>query len=158
VSRLFEGPWRPHVAFAHTSPSDDAGRVTLGLNAGIDFAPVKQAMFKVAMVNARMPRWHIATHDDPRTGQSVDSGCAMNLADFDLVLAADEENLADLRRLDRDGVHRDKIRLLIDYCVEKEATHVPDPYYGGQQGFEVVADLVEDACAGLLEEIRGKLA
>lgn len=90
VPRLFEGPWRPQVAFAHTSPPDAKGRVTLGLNAGIDFAPVKQALFKVAMVNARMPRWHIATHDDPATGQRVDSGCAMNLADFDLVVEIDE--------------------------------------------------------------------
>lgn len=81
-----------------------------------------------------------------------------DLAEFDLILAADSENLADLRRLDRDGLHRAKIRLLVDYCVEKEATHVPDPYYGGQQGFEEVADLVEDACAGLLEEIRKRLA
>jgi acyl-CoA hydrolase/RimJ/RimL family protein N-acetyltransferase len=90
VPRLFEGPWRPHVAFAHTSPPDAQGRVTLGLNAGIDFAPVRQAMFKVAMVNARMPRWHIASHDDPVTGQRFDSGCAMNLADFDLVVDIDE--------------------------------------------------------------------
>lgn len=81
-----------------------------------------------------------------------------DLAEFDLILAADSENLADLRRIDREGLHRDKIRLLTDYCVEKEATHVPDPYYGGQQGFEDVADLVEDASAGLLEEIRRKLA
>ena len=90
VPRLFEGPWRPHVAFAHTSPPDELGRVTLGLNAGIDFAPVKQAMFKVAMVNLQMPRWHIATLDDPATGQRIDSGCAMNLADFDLVVEIDE--------------------------------------------------------------------
>jgi protein-tyrosine phosphatase len=82
---------------------------------------------------------------------------ARDLAEFDLVLAADEENLADLRRLDREALHRDKIRLLVDYCVEKEATRVPDPYYGGQKGFEEVADLVEDACAGLLEEIRREL-
>ena len=82
---------------------------------------------------------------------------ARDLAEFDLILAADEENLADLRRLDRAGIHRDKIRLLTDSCVEKEATYVPDPYYGGQQGFEAVADLVEDACGGLLEEIRGKV-
>jgi acyl-CoA hydrolase len=90
VPRLFEGRWRPQVAFAHTSPPDEAGRVTLGLNAGIDFAPVRQAMFKVAMVNAQMPRWHIATHDDPATGQRIDSGCAMKLADFDLAVEIGE--------------------------------------------------------------------
>jgi 4-hydroxybutyrate CoA-transferase len=90
VPRLFEGRWRPQVAFAHTSPPDDAGRVTLGLNAGMDFAPVRQAEFKVALVNRRMPRWHIATLEDPATGQRIDSGCAMNLADFDLVVEIDE--------------------------------------------------------------------
>jgi protein-tyrosine phosphatase len=82
---------------------------------------------------------------------------AEDLAAFDLVLAADAENLADLRRLDRHSAHRDKIRLLVDFCVECEASHVPDPYYGGQGGFEEVADLVEDACAGLLEHVRKQL-
>jgi acyl-CoA hydrolase/GNAT superfamily N-acetyltransferase len=90
VPRLFEGRWRPQVAFAHTSPPDPQGRVTLGLNAGIDFAPVRQALFKVAVVNAQMPRWHIAAHEDAATGQRIDSGCAMNLADFDLVVEIDE--------------------------------------------------------------------
>jgi acyl-CoA hydrolase/RimJ/RimL family protein N-acetyltransferase len=90
VPRLFQGRWRPQVAFAHTSPPDGAGRVTLGLNAGIDFAPVKAAVFKVALVNVRMPRWHITTHDDPATGRRIESGCAMNLADFDLVVEIDE--------------------------------------------------------------------
>ncbi|MBL8305542.1 MAG: GNAT family N-acetyltransferase [Rubrivivax sp.] len=90
VPRLFEGRWRPHVAFAHVSPPDAQGRVTLGLNSGIDFAPVKQALFKVAVVNAQVPRWHIATFEDPATGRCIESGCAMNLADFDLVVEIDE--------------------------------------------------------------------
>ncbi len=80
-----------------------------------------------------------------------------DLADFDLLLVADEENLSDVRCLDPHGTHRDKIRLLVDYCVEQEASHVPDPYYGGQRGFEEVADLVEDACGGLLEELKRRL-
>ena len=46
--------------------------------------------------------------------------------------------LGDLRRLDRAGSHKEKLRLLVEYCVEKEASHVPDPYYGGQRGFEEV--------------------
>jgi protein-tyrosine phosphatase len=83
---------------------------------------------------------------------------AGDLADFDLILAADQENLADLRHLDPGRVHHGKIRLLVDYGSMGTASHVPDPYYGGPQGFEQVADLVEDACAGLLEEIRGTLS
>ncbi|MEK7952761.1 low molecular weight protein-tyrosine-phosphatase [Luteolibacter soli] len=82
---------------------------------------------------------------------------AEDLRDFDLLLAADEDNLADLRRLDRTGTHREKIRLLVEYCVEKEANHVPDPYYGGQRGFEDVADLVEDACQGLLDTLKRQI-
>ena len=82
--------WRPQVALAHVSPPDAQGRVTLGLNAGIDFAPLREAAFKVAFVNARMPRWHIATLDDPASGQRIETGCAMRLADFDLVVEIDE--------------------------------------------------------------------
>ncbi|MBB5349814.1 protein-tyrosine phosphatase [Haloferula luteola] len=76
---------------------------------------------------------------------------------FDHILAADRENLADLRRMDRHGTHHSKIRLLTDHCQSIDADHVPDPYYGGQDGFERVADLVEDACQGLLEEIEKEL-
>lgn len=77
-----------------------------------------------------------------------------DLDDFDLILVADEENLADVRRLDRDGSRSPKIKLLVDYCENHDAPRVPDPYYGGQSGFEEVADLVEDACAGLLAKLR----
>lgn len=125
VPRLFEGPWRPHVAFAHTSPPDAQGRVTLGLNAGIDFAPVKQALFKVAMVNARMPRWHIATHDDPATGQRIDSGCAMNLADFDLVVEIDEP-LFEHHMAPTSHVHEEQTRAIARGIVELLRGAAPD--------------------------------
>jgi acyl-CoA hydrolase/GNAT superfamily N-acetyltransferase len=125
VPRLFEGPWRPHVAFAHTSPPDAAGRVTLGLNAGIDFAPVRQAMFKVALVNARMPRWHIATHDDPATGQRISSGCAMNLADFDLVVEIDEP-LFEHHMAPTSPVHEAQTRAIAHGIVEQLCRAAPD--------------------------------
>lgn len=80
-----------------------------------------------------------------------------DLRDFDLILAADAENIRDLHRLDRTMEHREKIQLLVDYGIECRASHLPDPYYGGQQGFEKVADLVEDACTGLLETLRRRL-
>jgi len=90
VPRLFGGRWRPDVAVAHTSMPDEHGRVTLGLNAGIDAAPVAQARFKVAMVNVRMPRWHIDACFDPPSGRHFPTGCAMNLSDFDIVVEIDE--------------------------------------------------------------------
>ena len=90
VPKLFAGRWRPDVAIAHTSPPDAAGRVTLGLNAGIDYAPVRHAEFKVAFVNASMPRWHIETLDDPASGRRIETGCAIELSRFDLVVPIDE--------------------------------------------------------------------
>ncbi len=71
----------------------------------------------------------------------------------DLILCADRDNLTDVRSLDPGGAAHGKIRLITDYCREHEADNVPDPYYGGQDGFDEVADLVEDACAGLLDEL-----
>ncbi len=71
---------------------------------------------------------------------------------FDYVLAMDEANLAELRRF-CPPEHQCKLELFLKFgrkCVEHE---VPDPYYGGAQGFERVLDLVEDAASGLLEEI-----
>ncbi|WP_035602298.1 low molecular weight protein-tyrosine-phosphatase [Haloferula sp. BvORR071] len=81
-----------------------------------------------------------------------------DLDDFDLILVADEENLADVKRLDPEGSRHAKIRLLVEYCETHDAPRVPDPYYGGQRGFEEVADLVEDACGGLLRDLGKRLA
>ena len=66
---------------------------------------------------------------------------------FDLVLAMDRGHLRILQRL-CPPQHAGKVRLFI------QETEVPDPYYGGPEGFEQVLDLVEAACRGLLEEMR----
>jgi len=79
-----------------------------------------------------------------------------DLDHFDLLLVADQENLSDLHRLDQAGIRREKIRLLVEFCQDREASHVPDPYYGGQKGFDDVVDLVEDACEGLLHHLRSR--
>jgi len=73
--------------------------------------------------------------------------------DFDLIVSMDASNLSALRRLDRDGSYAHKLVLMTDYCSRHQAGEVPDPYYGGAQGFEEVLDLVEDAAQGLLAEL-----
>lgn len=75
---------------------------------------------------------------------------ADDLAVFDHILVMDQSNLKDVLALDPAGKYRTKIRLLTNFCQNKTADHVPDPYYGGEKGFDQVVDLVEDACAGLL--------
>jgi protein-tyrosine phosphatase len=74
---------------------------------------------------------------------------------FDLLLVADRENLADLRAIAPDEAARAKVRLLRSYDPASDGDlDVPDPYYGGPDGFEDVLDLVEAACRGLLAELR----
>jgi protein-tyrosine phosphatase len=79
---------------------------------------------------------------------------SQDLDDFDLVLVMDRENLANVRKLDSDRSRHDKIRLFMEYASRHDVSEVPDPYYGGEEGFEHVADLVEDAADGLLRSLQ----
>lgn len=76
---------------------------------------------------------------------------------FDLILAMDEDNLADLQRIRPDDA-RAQLGLLLEYGASSGTKVVPDPYYGGKNGFEQVLDLVTEACAGLVEDVRRKLS
>lgn len=73
---------------------------------------------------------------------------------FDHILTMDEDNLAAVRALAGSGSHRATVTPLTSYCRRHGASHVPDPYYGGSQGFEQVLDLLDDACAGLLAQLQ----
>jgi len=72
---------------------------------------------------------------------------------FDLIIGMDDQNIAGLKQLAMTLEEDAKIHRMTDFCRNIQATHVPDPYYGGDQGFENVIDLLEDACEGLFEEI-----
>jgi protein-tyrosine phosphatase len=71
---------------------------------------------------------------------------------YDLILAMDEENLSELQRRSPPA-HRQRLRLMMDYAPAAASRAVPDPYYGGEQGFEEVLDLLEEAAEGLLREL-----
>lgn len=72
---------------------------------------------------------------------------------FDLILAMDRENLRSLEG--RAPAHaRDRLRLFLEFAPEAGVTEVPDPYYGGPNGFEDVLDLIEAASRGLIEHLR----
>ncbi|XP_052186212.1 uncharacterized protein LOC127797392 isoform X2 [Diospyros lotus] len=81
--------------------------------------------------------------------------------DFDLILAMDKQNREDIlgaleRWKFRETLPADahkKVQLMCSYCKKHNETEVPDPYYGGPQGFEKVLDLLEDACESLLDGI-----
>jgi protein-tyrosine phosphatase len=81
---------------------------------------------------------------------------ARDLETFDLIIAMDMANLRELHRLDRDGGARDKIHLFLDFHHDPPFREVPDPYYGGPEGFHKVLDLVESASDGLLNMLTRK--
>lgn len=71
---------------------------------------------------------------------------------FDLILAMDQSNLENLREMS-DPEHHHKIRLMLDFA-GYENEEVPDPYYGGKKGFELVLGLIEEASDGLIRALR----
>ena len=84
-----------------------------------------------------------------------------DLQSFDRILTMDGDNLAQVRTLERElstGASGARVLAQIEpitsYCRRFRASEVPDPYYGGEEGFEQVLDLLEDACSGLLAALR----
>ena len=80
--------------------------------------------------------------------------CTDDFYHFDMIIGMDDRNIEALIERAPDLETEKKIRRMTDYCRVKMVDYVPDPYYGGAQGFENVLDILEDACAGLLESIR----
>lgn len=116
--------------------------------------------------------WHLGKPADARMQQAANRrGIHLpsrarqlersDLRNFDLILTMDRENLADVRSLAPErapagsaSLALARIEPLSQYSRRFQASEVPDPYYGGDAGFEHVLDLLEDACAGLLASLR----
>ena len=109
--------------------------------------------------------WHVGELADRRMSKTADvHGIVMkshrasqfsstDLSDFDVVLVMDENNLRDVRALDRTGRFRDKVKLFREYDPDPDDYQVPDPYYGGASGFEHVFQIVERTSANLLSNL-----
>lgn len=108
--------------------------------------------------------YHVGAPPDERA-QETARGRGVDIADlrarraepedfyhYDYVLAMDRDNYRSLARICPRGT-KEKLRLLMDFAPELRRREVPDPYYGGQQGFDQVFDMVEAAARGLLDEI-----
>jgi len=127
---------------------------------------------RVEVDSAGTGSWHVGDPPDRRAGAEARTrGIVMegrarrfhpgDFADVDLVVAMDAQNAADLRAMAPDAEAAAKVRLLRDWDPEARDgdRSVPDPYYGGPEGFTVVLDMVERACAGLMAHLRaGPLA
>lgn len=76
---------------------------------------------------------------------------------FDLIVAMDDSNYSRLRAFAPTPEAEAKVVRMMDYCtLATRYDHVPDPYYEGAEGFELVLDLLEDACTGLLRTLSQK--
>ena len=91
------------------------------------------------------------------TGQKARRVSPNDFEQFDYVLAMDSDNLNDLLSICPDE-HQHKVRLFLSFVSDLDAPDVPDPYYGGPNGFEQVLDLVESAGRGLIEALVRFLA
>ncbi len=73
---------------------------------------------------------------------------------FDLIIGMDDSNISKLHSLAPSPEEEKKIHRMTEYSIRKTVDHVPDPYYGGSSGFENVLDILEDACQGLVNELK----
>jgi protein-tyrosine phosphatase len=81
---------------------------------------------------------------------------AEDFRDSDMILAMDWDNMSLLQQqCPRQYAH--KIQLMMRYATEHDEATVPDPYYGGPDGFDTVLNYIEDSCTGLLEVLRKRV-
>lgn len=142
-------------------------------------SPTAEAVFRERVIAAGLEEhilidsagtgdWHIGRAPDPRTreaaarrGYQMDSLRARQVGpqdfyEFDVVLAMDNANLADLQAMQPADATVTLGRFL-DYSSETSVSEVPDPYYGGEDGFDRVLDLIEGGADGLLDALRERL-
>lgn len=142
-------------------------------------SPAAEAIFKARVTEAGLQDrircdsagtlgYHTGELPDPRMriagrarGYSLDSRArqvtAADLRSFDEIIAMDEDNLRYLQSLQAKSGGTASLSLMCDYGQDPQTREVPDPYYGGDSGFEHVLDLLETTCSGLLDSIRQRL-
>lgn len=108
--------------------------------------------------------WHVGAPPDSRSvqvgvekeydfsGISCRKVAESDFEDFDLIIAMDERNLNDLQAICPTELQH-KVHLLMSFT-ESEYAEVPDPYYGGKKGFELVLEMIEAGCDGLISHIQ----
>lgn len=161
----------------HTDPA--RVRVLMVCLGNICRSPTAEAVFRqqvaaaglegvIDVDSAGTSDWHEGEPPDPRSMRAAAQRLydlstlrarqvrAGDFDDFDYILAMDRQNLAHLEEL-CPVTCQEKLRLFLDYG-NTGWQEVPDPYNSGREGFELVLDLVESACASLLQEIRERHA
>ncbi len=135
---------------------------------GVFRAEAARRGLDVEIDSAGTSDWHVGEPPDPRAREAA-AGMGVDISNlrgrqvggrdmetYDLILAMDRENLDHLRRLAAPE-HVEKVRLFLDFAPGRIEDEVPDPYYGGPEGFAHVLDLLQDAARGLADHVEAKL-
>ncbi|WP_374339569.1 low molecular weight protein-tyrosine-phosphatase [Leeia sp.] len=125
---------------------------------------------QVLVDSAGTHSWHAGEAPDPRSiaaaarrGYDLSAlraraVVAEDFQRFDLILAMDQDNLQHLQHMQARLLNsRAHLALVLHYSTVYPGQAVPDPYYGGKAGFEAVLDRLEDACTGLIGQLRAQL-
>lgn len=122
---------------------------------------------KITIDSAGTAEWHIGKAPEPRTVAAAAKrgydlsplrgrqAQAEDFAKFDLILAMDKSNLSNLQAIQPADAKAELALYLPRFGISPD--EVPDPYYGGEDGFELVLDMLEQASEVLLDEIKAKL-
>lgn len=119
---------------------------------------------RVSCDSAGTASYHVGSEPDRRMNTAAQkkgitlTGSARQLTPedfetFDLILAADRSNYRDILALDTHQQYANKVKLMCEFCRTHSDKEVPDPYYGGEAGFDYVIELLIDVCNGLLDDI-----
>lgn len=110
--------------------------------------------------------WHIGNKPDQRSieianknGISIENQrarqiTAVDLIEFDVIYAMDSSNYKDIKKLDSSEKNQHKIKLILDEVNSFDNNNVPDPYYGGDNGFEHVFELLDKACNSIIKNLK----
>ena len=139
-------------------------------------SPAAEGIFKqkayeaglyVTVDSAGTSAWHAGEKADRRMRQTAKNRgyeltsisrpvISSDFEEFDYLIAMDDHNYDDLRQKAGNTTQMDKVLRMRDFFTDKRFDHVPDPYYGGAQGFETVIDLLEGASENLIQFIQKK--
>ena len=138
------------------SSTAEGGMLHLIKEAGLEKEFVIDSAGILSYHQGELPDSRMRAHAARRGYQLVHRSRPVRTEDFynfDLIIGMDDRNIDDLKRKAPDLESVEKIHQMTEYSRNKLYDHVPDPYYSGAEGFELVLDLLEDACAGLLDEL-----
>lgn len=140
-------------------------------------SPAAEGIFKKFVLNANLERkisidsagtigYHSGEMPDSRMrkhaltrGYNLDSRARQfnpkqDFEEFDYIITMDNDNYADIKKLDIKKLYADKILKMADFISDKNVSEVPDPYYGGTEGFEYVINILESGSKNLLTKIK----